>query len=116
MAATGKEHLHGSAAAAENSFSSSLPPTLQHRLEAQFATDLSDVTIHEGHAATLIGAEAYGVGNDIHFAPGLYQPNSAAGQKLISHEIAHVVQQGASGSSAEVATDFIAANADSEGD
>jgi hypothetical protein len=33
------------------------------------------------------------VGSDIAFAPGAYQPGTAEGQKLLGHELAHVVQQ-----------------------
>ena len=32
-------------------------------------------------------------GNNVHFAPGQYSPESGSGQKLLGHELAHVVQQ-----------------------
>jgi len=40
-----------------------------------------------------MGAVAYAQSNDLHFAPGKYDPDSPQGQKLIGHELAHVVQQ-----------------------
>lgn len=42
-----------------------------------------------------MGALAYTQGSDIHFARGQYQPGSAAGDELLGHELAHVVQQSA---------------------
>ena len=32
-------------------------------------------------------------GDEIHFAPGAYNPGSLQGQRLLGHELAHVVQQ-----------------------
>ncbi|MCP5053627.1 MAG: DUF4157 domain-containing protein [bacterium] len=58
------------------------------------AMDFSDVNIHTNSSkAPAIGAIAYTQGNDIHFAPGAYNPNSSAGKQLLGHELAHVVQQ-----------------------
>jgi hypothetical protein len=36
---------------------------------------------------------AYTQGNDIHFAPGQYSPETSKGQELLGHELTHVVQQ-----------------------
>ena len=44
-------------------------------------------------AAVDAGAQAFTRGSEIHFAPGSYQPGSQAGQELLGHELAHVVQQ-----------------------
>src|SRR5207244_7839263 len=44
-----------------------------------------------------LGAVAYTQGSDLHFAPGTYQPETAGGQQLLGHELAHVVQQRAGG-------------------
>jgi hypothetical protein len=70
-----------------------LPQSLRHRMETQFGADFSAVRVHEGHQATHVGAVAYSQGHDLHFAPGAYDPTSTAGQELIGHELAHVVQQ-----------------------
>ncbi len=54
----------------------------------------SDVNVHtDSSQATSMGALAYAQGNDIHFAPGQYNPESRAGQELIGHELAHITQQ-----------------------
>jgi hypothetical protein len=105
MGATDKQYLYSSASdagkAGGDSFSGPLPPTVRHQFEGQFGTDLSSVTVHVGHAATLLGAEAYTAGTDIHFAPSAYRPFSSEGQELLGHEIAHVVQQGSAAPTAE---------------
>ena len=71
-----------------------LPPSLQHQFEIEMGRDFSNVRVHENHGPTLVGAQAYTRGSDIHFAPGQYQPHDPAGSKLLAHELAHVVQQG----------------------
>lgn len=70
-----------------------MAPELQSKMEASFGTDLSAVRIHEGSSASALGALAYTQGTDVHFAQGQYQPESEAGQALLGHELAHVVQQ-----------------------
>ena len=72
---------------------SALPGPVRHRMETAFGTDFSAVRVHEGHQATLLGAQAYTAGNDIHFAPGQYDPHGPGGQKVLAHELWHVVQQ-----------------------
>jgi Domain of unknown function (DUF4157) len=70
-----------------------LPAMVQRKMEAVFNADFSDVRIHEGTAPETIGAIAYTQGVDIHFAPKKYAPHSQAGQQLLGHELAHVIQQ-----------------------
>jgi predicted chitinase len=56
--------------------------------------DFSGVNIHANSSqASDMGALAYAQGNDVHFAPGQYNPTSTSGQELIGHELAHVKQQ-----------------------
>jgi hypothetical protein len=59
--------------------------------------DLSDVRVHaDDHADGLnrsVSARAFATGTDVYFAKGEYQPGSADGDRLIAHELAHVVQQ-----------------------
>ena len=71
-----------------------LPPSLQHKYEAEFGASLSHVTLHESHVPTLMGDESYTRGSEIHFPPGSLNPHSEAGQNLLGHELAHVVQNG----------------------
>ncbi len=44
-------------------------------------------------AARAVNARAYTLGRDIVFDAGEYQPNTHAGQRLLAHELTHVVQQ-----------------------
>ncbi len=77
--------------------SQSLPQSLQHQFEAQFGQDFSNVRVHQGSQSTVaaraVGATAFTVGNDLFFAPGNYQPHTESGNKIIAHELTHVVQQ-----------------------
>ena len=74
-----------------------LPGPLCAALERRFGTDLSAVRLHTGSAgaerAESLGAEAVTEGTAISFAAGHFQPASRAGQHLITHEVAHVLQQ-----------------------
>jgi hypothetical protein len=60
--------------------------------------DVSDVTIHTDSQADKVsrklGAKAFTTGKDVFFRDGAYDPHSQDGQKLIGHELTHVVQQG----------------------
>lgn len=70
-----------------------LPRDVQAKMETAFGADFSDVRVHIGHEATSLGAIAYTWGTNIHFAPGQYNPHTIQGQKLLGHELWHVVQQ-----------------------
>jgi hypothetical protein len=84
-------------AAAGRSSGQPLPAGVRDRLETSLGTDLSGVRVHTGTdsatAAAAVGARAYTVGQDIHFAPGQYAPDDAFGVHLLAHEVAHTVQQ-----------------------
>jgi hypothetical protein len=73
-----------------------LPSEIQQKLEASIGADFSKVTVHTGPASeaatSALAARAYADGQQIHFAPGEYDPSSPRGQQLIAHEAAHVVQ------------------------
>jgi hypothetical protein len=62
-------------------------------MERSFRHDFSTVRVHQGRTAADLGALAFTSGNDIHFAPGQYDPHGTRGQELLGHELAHVVQQ-----------------------
>jgi hypothetical protein len=74
-----------------------LPPTLRSEVEPRFGADLSAVRLHTGSAAAqasdALDARAFTSGNHIAFAPGQYQPDAPEGQRLIAHELTHVIQQ-----------------------
>jgi hypothetical protein len=62
--------------------------------------DFTRVRVHTGpetdRVARSLNADAFTVGPDIGFAEGKYAPEKRSGKKLLGHELAHVVQQGAS--------------------
>jgi len=70
-----------------------LPDAVRRKMERSFAADFADVRVHVGDRADSIGARAVTHGANLHFAPGEYDAGSHAGQELIGHELAHVVQQ-----------------------
>ena len=76
---------------------SPLQPGTRSFLEDGMGADFSDVRVHTGpkadESARSIGAQAYTVGTDVVFGSGVYQPETSAGQHVLAHELAHVVQQ-----------------------
>jgi hypothetical protein len=84
-------------ASAASSSGSALPGDVRAGFESSLGADLSDVRVHTGAesqtAAASVGARAYALGQDIHFAEGSYDPSSDAGKHLLAHEVAHTVQQ-----------------------
>ena len=66
-------------------------------MESRFGKDFSHVRVHRDQAARrsadVMEARAYTVGNHVVFGPEQYQPGTLGGQRLIAHELAHVVQQ-----------------------
>ncbi|HYR12440.1 MAG TPA: DUF4157 domain-containing protein, partial [Longimicrobium sp.] len=75
-----------------------LPPESRAFFESRFGSDFSGVRVHTDSRATStsreLGARAFTVGTDIFFGEGEYRPDSAAGRRLLAHELTHVVQQG----------------------
>lgn len=70
-----------------------LPEELKGSIEAHFAHSVDNLTFRESQDVTQIGAKAYARGDEIHFAPGQFRPDTAEGRKMIGHEISHVAQQ-----------------------
>lgn len=69
-------------------------------MEPRFGYDFSRVRIHSGataeRSAKDMNAHAYAVGHHIVFSAGEFAPATFAGQRLLAHELAHVVQQSGS--------------------
>ncbi|HEX7773115.1 MAG TPA: DUF4157 domain-containing protein [Pyrinomonadaceae bacterium] len=69
--------------------------------ESRFNHDFSTVRLHADAAAAesaqSINALAYTVGRDIVLGPGRYTPGTLEGNKLLAHELTHVVQQSDAG-------------------
>ncbi len=82
---------------AASSSSTGLPSDVRSQFEGSTGADLSGVRVHTGsesaQAASAVGAHAYTVGQDIHFAEGKYAPADPFGLHLLAHEVAHTVQQ-----------------------
>ena len=76
---------------------SAVPRDLQRLVGRVTGDRLTDVRVHNdasAHAAAdLLNARAFTVGRSIYFAPGEYAPGTAAGRRLLAHELAHTVQQ-----------------------
>ena len=66
-------------------------------MEQHFGQDFGDVRIHTdskaSDSAKAVQAHAYTVGSDIVFQSGRYSPGSGDGQRMLAHELTHVVQQ-----------------------
>jgi hypothetical protein len=80
-----------------------LDPATRACMKPRFGHDFSQVRVHTdaqaGASARNVQALAYTVGNDIAFAENRYAPNTAAGRRLLAHELTHVVQQSGAGGS-----------------
>lgn len=76
---------------------SGLPSSTLARMNSSFGVDFSPVKIHtEGESAGMnksIQAKAFTHGHDIYFNENQYHPESSEGQRLLAHELTHVVQQ-----------------------
>ena len=78
-----------------------LPDAARRRFEHRLGTDLAALRVHTGTAAARaahsMGARAFALGHDIVFGAGEYRPDTRDGQRLLAHEVAHVVQDGPGG-------------------
>ncbi len=74
-----------------------LPAALAVRMGRRFGVDFRHVRIHtDGEAAGLaerLQARAFTWQRHIVFARGAWQPDSPGGQRLLAHELTHVIQQ-----------------------
>jgi uncharacterized protein DUF4157 len=74
-----------------------LDPAVRKFMEDRFAYDFSQVRIHDdrqsAESARQVNALAYTVGRDVVFNAGQYAPGNPGGQRLLAHELTHVVQQ-----------------------
>jgi hypothetical protein len=80
--------------------SSGRPLDVQTRahFEPHFGHDFGRVRVHNdsraAQSASAVNALAYTIGPNIVFGQSKFEPATKAGQALIAHELAHVVQQG----------------------
>lgn len=77
--------------------------------EPRFGHDFSQVRVHADVKAALaaraVNARAFTVGRDVVFGEGEYAPMTKKGNKLIAHELTHVVQQERGGRLPELGQD-----------
>lgn len=75
-----------------------LDVTTLSRMERFLGGSFAGVRIHTGPGAAQVtsrfAAEAVTVKDHIFFAPGRFNPSTAEGQKLLAHELTHVLQKG----------------------
>lgn len=75
----------------------SLPEDVAGPMGQALGQDLSTVRVHAdaeaGQMAAAMQSRAFTHGNDLYFAPGRFRPSSVEGQRLIAHELGHVVAQ-----------------------
>ncbi|MCU1277441.1 MAG: hypothetical protein JWM53_987 [bacterium] len=71
------------------------------RFEGELGADLSRVKVHTGGesaaAAEKLGARAFTTGSDVHFGARQFAPGTKEGDRLLAHELTHVVQGQQSG-------------------
>ena len=64
---------------------------------SRLGDSLGDVRVHTDETANAlaasVSARAFTTGNDLYFAKGEYSPGSGSGDRLLAHELSHVVQQ-----------------------
>ncbi len=71
-----------------------IPMPLLRSMEGLLGHDFSHVRVHPNSPkAPEVGALAYTQGRDVYVAPGQYAPETAKGNRLLGHELTHVVQQ-----------------------
>jgi hypothetical protein len=77
-------------------------------MEPRFGHDFSHVRVHTGaraaESAQAVNALAYTVGRDVVFDTRQYTPTTNAGQRLLAHELTHVVQQQRQGAATDGAS------------
>ena len=75
-----------------------LPSEARLEMENKFGEDFSRVRIHTDSKAQemsqALGANAFTSGKDIYFGRNKFTPGQLEGDRLLAHELAHVVQQG----------------------
>jgi hypothetical protein len=74
-----------------------LDPRTRNNMEHALGADFSEVRIHTDSEASTsaraVQALAFTVGNNVVFQSGLFQPDTPTGQRLLAHELTHVMQQ-----------------------
>lgn len=95
--AAGNKAVQQIAGRSSHSPGEALPESTRELMESRLGERFDDVRIHTDEEAAGkaldVGANAYTIGRDIYFGKGNYAPHDREGQRLIAHELAHVIQQ-----------------------
>lgn len=74
-----------------------LEASTRSMMESRLGQDFADVRVHTDAAASTsaqaVQAHAYTVGSDVVFQGDQYAPGTDSGQRMLAHELTHVVQQ-----------------------
>lgn len=74
-----------------------LDASTRAEMERRFGREFGEVRVHTdsdaSESARKMQARAYTVGRDVVFGAGQYDPATKEGQRLLAHELTHVVQQ-----------------------
>lgn len=74
-----------------------LDASTRAEMERRFGQEFGEVRVHTdsdaSESARKMQARAYTVGRDVIFGGGQYDPSTKEGQRLLAHELTHVVQQ-----------------------
>lgn len=74
-----------------------LPENVRISFESRFGYNFNQVRVHTDskarETAQALNAQAFTIGSNIVFGTGQYAPESVNGNKLLAHELTHVVQQ-----------------------
>jgi Domain of unknown function (DUF4157) len=75
----------------------SVPEQQRAQFEQATGKSVGPVRVHTGpdsrQAADAFQAQAFTIGNEIHFAAGRFEPGTHEGDGLLAHELTHTVQQ-----------------------
>ena len=71
------------------------------QIGGKMGADFSAVRVHTDeradHLNRSLSAKAFTLGSNVFFSKGTYSPGTTSGKRLLAHELTHVVQQGAAG-------------------
>lgn len=74
---------------------------IRRRMETAFSTDFSAVRVHDDERSAqlnnAVSAHAFTTGKDIFFGRGKFAPSTSGGERMLAHELAHVVQNSGAG-------------------
>jgi Domain of unknown function (DUF4157) len=78
-----------------------LPAATRAFFEPRFGHGFDHVRVHHDAGAqamaSQVNARAFTIGRDVYFNAGQYVPSTSVGQRLLAHELTHVVQQSSGG-------------------